>query len=198
MQEYWAHPTAVVDDGAKIGSGTKIWHFSHICGQNVMIGEDCSFGQNCYVGPRTRIGRGVRVQNNVSVYDLVELEDYVFCGPAMVFTNVINPRAHIARKDEFKKTVVRKGATLGANCTILCGVEIGRFAMVAAGAVVTSDVPAFAVMRGVPARQYSWVCHCGVGLEGVGHIACPACGSQYEVDGGAFRPILLKGCFEER
>lgn len=198
MQEYWAHSTAIVDPGAKIGKDTKIWHYSHICGTEVTIGDGCSFGQNCYVGPRTKIGRGVRVQNNVSIYDLVELEDYVFCGPSMVFTNVINPRSHIPRKDEFQKTIVRHGATLGANCTIVCGVEIGRFALIAAGAVITKDVPAFAVMRGVPARQYGWVCHCGVGLEGVGRIACPSCGSQYEVDGERFKPLTLKNCFEEK
>jgi UDP-2-acetamido-3-amino-2,3-dideoxy-glucuronate N-acetyltransferase len=198
MQEYWAHPSAIVDSGAKIGKDTKIWHFSHICGEDVEIGESCSFGQNSYVGPRTKIGRGVRVQNNVSIYDLVEIEDYVFCGPSMVFTNVINPRAHIPRKHEFMKTIVRKGATLGANCTIVCGVEIGRFALVAAGAVITKDVPAFAVMRGVPARQYGWACHCGVTLEGIGHINCPACHSQYEVDGDRFAPLVLKNCFEEK
>ena len=148
MQEnsFWAHPTAIVDSGAKIGAGTKIWHFSHICGDQVQIGSECSFGQNVYVGNRVRIGRGVRVQNNVSIYDLVELEDYVFCGPSVVFTNVMNPRAHIPRKSEFMKTIVRHGASLGANSTLVCGVEVGRFAFVAAGAVVTKNVPAFALV----------------------------------------------------
>lgn len=194
----WVHPTAVVDAGAEIGRGTKVWHFSHICGADVHIGENCSFGQNCYVGPRVRIGRGVRVQNNVSIYDLVILEDYVFCGPSMVFTNVQNPRSHIPRKDEFKPTVVRRGATLGANCTIVCGTEIGRFAFIGAGTVVTKDVPDFALMVGVSARQIGWMCHCGIRLEGSGSVHCKTCGSEYKISETKCTPVTLKGCFEEK
>ncbi len=199
---FWAHPTAIVDAGAKIGAGTKIWHFSHISGDEVQIGPQCSFGQNSYVGPRVKIGKGVRVQNNVSIFDLVVLEDFVFCGPSMVFTNVTNPRAHIPRKDEFKPTIVRRGATLGANCTVICGVEIGRFAFVAAGAVITKDVPAFGMMVGVPARLRGWMCHCGVQLPGTTGKAdqstCPACASEYEITEHACKPLLLKNCFEEK
>ncbi len=203
---FWAHPTAIVDQGAKIGAGTKIWHFSHVCGNEVQIGENCSLAQNVYVGPRVKIGRGCRIQNNVSVYDLVELEDYVFCGPAMVFTNVINPRAHIPRKDEFKRTLVRAGATLGANCTIVCGTTVGRFALIAAGAVVTKDVPEFAVMAGVPARRMGWVCHCGVGLKDTktsGSVNCKSCGSSYTLENAStpnerLLPVELKGCFTQK
>jgi len=194
---YWVHSSAVVDAGAKIGEHTKIWHFSHICGKEVSIGADCSFGQNVYVGPNTKIGRGVRVQNNVSIYDLVELEDYVFCGPSVVFTNVINPRAHIPRKDEYKKTSVRSGATLGANATIVCGVEIGRFALVAAGAVVTRDVAAFAIVKGSPARWTGWICHCGVKLsvKSQSPVNCTSCHSRYQIEGESLKPIELKNCF---
>lgn len=196
---FWAHPTAIVDPGAKIGAGTKIWHFSHISGPEVEIGANCSFGQNSYVGPRVKIGEGVRVQNNVSIFDLVVLEDYVFCGPSMVFTNVVNPRAHVPRKEEFKPTIVRRGATLGANCTIVCGVEIGRFAFVGAGAVITKDVPEFAIMVGVPARQRGWMCHCGVQLPGLGlKTTCTVCASEYQVSEHACKPLVLKNCFEEK
>ncbi len=196
--EVWAHPTAIIDNGARIGSGTKIWHFSHICGSEVSIGTNCSFGQNCYVGPRVTIGHNVRVQNNVSMYDLVEIEDFVFCGPSMVFTNVVNPRAHIPRKSEFKKTIVRRGATLGANCTVVCGIEIGRFAFIAAGAVVTKDVPEFALMMGVPAKRTAWMCHCGVQLQGHQEVSCASCGSLYRLESDACLPIKLEKCFEEK
>lgn len=195
---YWSHPTAIIDSGAQIGSGTKIWHFSHVCGTQVQIGRECSLGQNVYVGNRVKIGNHVRVQNGVSVYDMVELEDYVFCGPAMVFTNVVNPRAHIPRKDEYRKTTVRHGATLGANCTIVCGVEIGRFAFVAAGAVVTSDVPAFALIKGVPGRRSGWMCHCGIELKGLGKSKCQSCQSEYEISDKTCQPLNLKNCFEEK
>lgn len=181
------HATAIVDPGAVIGDGTKIWHFSHVCGNDTVIGPDCSLGQNVYVGPRTRIGRGCRIQNNVSIYDLVELEDDVFCGPSMVFTNVINPRAHVPRKQEFKKTLIRRGATLGANSTILCGVEVGQYAMIGAGAVVTKDVLPYAVIVGVPGRQSGWVCQCGVILKvemNIGDATCAACGARYVIRGG--------------
>lgn len=183
---FWNHPSSVIDPGAKIGEGTKIWHFSHVCGQDTTIGSNCSLGQNVYVGPRTRIGDGCRIQNNVSIYDLVELENDVFCGPSMVFTNVINPRAHVPRKEEFKKTLVKRGATLGANSTILCGTEIGKFAMIGAGAVITKNVAAFAIMVGVPARQVGWVCQCGITLPiqlgETGKVTCSTCSSSYQVE----------------
>lgn len=194
--DYWKHETAIVDQGARIGHGTKIWHFSHVCGTDVEIGPSCSLGQNVYVGPKVKIGKGCRIQNNVSVYDLVELEDYVFCGPSMVFTNVINPRSHIPRKDEFKKTLVGRGATLGANCTVVCGIKIGRFAFVAAGAVVTKDIPAFGMVMGVPARLSGWMCHCGVALEGQGEVSCKSCGSSYRVSADECEALKLNGCFE--
>lgn len=164
-KSFWAHDTAIIDKGAKIAIGTKIWHWTHICGHKVKIGKNCSFGQNVYVGPNVLIGNNVRVQNNVSIYDQVTLEDHVFCGPSMVFTNVINPRSAIPRKDEYKKTIVRRGATLGANCTIICGNEIGAYAFIAAGAVVTKRVPPYALMAGVPAQQIGWMCECGVRLN---------------------------------
>lgn len=198
--KFWAHPTSIVDEGAVIGDGTKIWHFSHVCGTEVQIGENCSLGQGVYVGPRVKIGKGCRIQNNVSVYDLVELEDYVFCGPSMVFTNVINPRSHVPRKDEFKATKVRAGATLGANCTVVCGVEIGRFAFIAAGAVVTKDVAEFAMMAGVPAKQIGWACHCGVSLKTLpeARTVCTACSSEYILEENRLKALRLKGAFTER
>lgn len=150
------HETAIVDDGAEIGEGTKIWHFSHIL-TRTKIGANCVLGQNVVVGPDVSVGNGCKIQNNVSVYKGVILEDDVFCGPSCVFTNVINPRAFIERKTEFRQTTVRRGATIGANATIICGVEIGEYALIAAGAVVTKDVPPYAVMMGVPARQHGWV-----------------------------------------
>jgi len=191
MADFFKHETAIVDDGAKIGKGTKIWHFSHVCGVQTEIGRDCILGQNVYVGPKVSIGDGCRIQNNVSVYDLVKLEDYVFCGPSVVFTNVINPRAHISRKNEFKKTLVRKGATLGANCTIVCGVEIGQFAFIGAGAVVNKNVPQFALMAGVPAKQIGWMCQCGVKLPA--SAKCSSCDSEYEIKDGHCTPIKFTG-----
>ncbi len=175
-KQYWQHETAIVDKGAAIGKNTKIWHWTHICGRNVVIGERCSFGQNVYVGNDVHIGHNARVQNNVSIYDQVHLEDDVFCGPSMVFTNVVNPRSAVARKNEYKKTLVRKGATLGANCTIVCGHEIGQHAFVAAGAVVTKDVAPHALVAGVPARQIGWMCECGVRLE---KNLCPECKKKH-------------------
>ncbi|WP_373707026.1 acyltransferase, partial [Neisseria dentiae] len=156
MTDYTVHPSAIVDEGAKIGAGSRIWHFVHICG-GAEIGENCSFGQNVFVGNRVKIGDNCKIQNNVSVYDNVYLEEGVFCGPSMVFTNVYNPRSLIERKSEYRDTLVKKGATLGANCTIVCGVTIGRFAFVGAGAVVNKDVPDYALMVGVPARQIGWM-----------------------------------------
>jgi UDP-2-acetamido-3-amino-2,3-dideoxy-glucuronate N-acetyltransferase len=187
------HPTAIIDTGAKIGLGTRVWHWVHICGRNVRIGENCSFGQGVYVGNDVEIGRNVRVQNNVSIYDQVTLEDDVFCGPSMVFTNVLNPRAHIPRKNEYQKTLVRRGATIGANATIVCGVEIGEYAFIGAGAVVTKSVPAYALMLGVPAERRGWFCSCGVGLRERGEsqyrISCELCESEYEVSDDACRAL---------
>lgn len=157
---FYAHESAYIDDNVTIGSDTKIWHFCHILPHTV-IGNRCSFGQNCVVGPNATVGSGVKVQNNVSIYEGVEIEDDVFLGPSMVFTNVINPRAFIVRKEEFKKTLLKKGCTVGANATIVCGVTIGRYALIGAGAVVTKDVPDFALMAGVPAKRIGWVSRAG-------------------------------------
>ena len=158
------HPTAIIDEGAKIGDGSRIWHWVHVCA-GAKIGNDCSFGQNVFVGNDVLIGNNVKIQNNVSVYDQVVLEDDVFCGPSMVFTNVYNPRSAISRKNEYKATLVKKGATLGANCTIICGVTIGRYAFVAAGAVITKDVPDFALMAGLPARRIGKMNEAGERVE---------------------------------
>jgi UDP-2-acetamido-3-amino-2,3-dideoxy-glucuronate N-acetyltransferase len=178
---FTAHPSAIIDDGAEIGDGTKIWHFSHVC-KGSTVGKNCSLGQNVYVAPRARLGNNVRVQNNVSIYDEVTLEDDVFCGPSCVFTNVINPRAHIPRKDEFKKTLVKKGATIGANATILCGVVLKEYCFIAAGAVVNKDVGAFELVAGVPARRLGWMCRCGIRLELSGNQGtCSVCKSNYEL-----------------
>ena len=178
--DYFVHPTAIVDAGAIIGKGTSIWHWSHISA-GAQIGYNCSFGQNVYVGNEVVIGNGVRVQNNVSIYDAVTLEDGVFCGPSMVFTNVINPRGHIFRKDGYLRTLVRKGATIGANATIVCGCEIGAFAFVGAGAVVARNVVDYALVVGNPARRVGWICACGVNLIGIGLIQCSDCGDLYQV-----------------
>lgn len=156
MANYFQHDTAVIDEGATIGTDTKVWHFSHIC-SGAKVGQGCSLGQNVFVANDVFIGDNVKVQNNVSIYDSVVLEDDVFCGPSMVFTNVINPRSHVSRKDEYRKTLIRKGATLGANSTIVCGVEVGEYAFVGAGAVVTKDIPAYALVTGVPARNVGWM-----------------------------------------
>ena len=156
MDNCFVHKSSYIDDNVEIGEGTKIWHFSHVL-SNSKIGKNCSFGQNCVIGPNVKIGTGVKVQNNISIYDGVEIEDDVFLGPSMVFTNVINPRAFIQRKDEFKKTLLKKGCSIGANVTIVCGVTIGRYSLIGAGAVVNKDVPDFALMVGVPAKQIGWV-----------------------------------------
>ena len=153
---FFVHPSSFVDDEVNIGDGTKIWHFSHIL-SNTKIGENCSFGQNCVVGPKVIIGSGVKVQNNISIYDGVEIQDDVFLGPSMVFTNVINPRSFIVRKDEFKNTLLKKGCTIGANATIICGICIGEYALIGSGSVVNKDVKPYALMVGVPARQIGWV-----------------------------------------
>ncbi|MEW6544042.1 MAG: Gfo/Idh/MocA family oxidoreductase [Nitrospirota bacterium] len=177
----WVHPTAVVDQPAQILSGTKVWHFSHVLAGS-RIGADCVIGQNVVIGPNVTIGNRVKIQNNVSVYEGVTLEDFVFCGPSMVFTNVLNPRSAIPRKAEIKPTLVKRGATLGANCTVLCGVTVGRCAFVGAGAVVTEDVPDYSLVVGNPARRLGWICACGIKLAvRRGQAACRVCGAQYVV-----------------
>ena len=182
------HETAVVDDGAVIGKESRVWHFVHASG-GARIGERVSLGQGVFVGNRVTIGDGCKIQNNVSVYDSVTLEDEVFCGPSMVFTNVHNPRAGIERKDEYRETLVKTGATLGANCTIVCGVTVGRFAFVGAGAVVTTDVPDYALMAGVPARRIGWMSKAGVKLdlplEGDGDARCSLTGENYRLRHGS-------------
>lgn len=176
-----AHPTAIVDEGAQIGDGTRVWHWVHISG-GARIGAGCSFGQNVFVGNRVVIGNNVKIQNNVSVYDEVILEDDVFCGPSMVFTNVINPRSHVSRKSEYKATRVERGATIGANATVVCGHTIGEYAFIGAGAVVTRDVRPYALMVGAPARRVGWMCRCGERLpEPATEVACWACGHAYRL-----------------
>lgn len=179
---FTVHPSAIVDAGAQIGEGTRVWHFVHVCG-GAVIGDGCSLGQNVFVGNRVRIGNNVKIQNNVSVYDNVTLEDDVFCGPSMVFTNVYNPRSAVSRKDEYRDTLVRRGVTLGANSTVVCGVTIGEYAFIGAGAVVNRDVKPFALMVGVPARQAGWMSRFGerlpLPLDGNGEATCPHTGDRY-------------------
>jgi len=181
------HCTAIIDDGAQIGEDTRIWHWTHVCG-GAIIGKRCSLGQNVFVGNDVQIGSNVKIQNNVSIYDSVSLEEDVFCGPSMVFTNVYNPRSAVNRKSEYRRTVVRKGATLGANCTIICGVEIGEYAFIGAGAVINRDVKPYALMAGVPARQIGWISQHGerlsLPLSGNGHAVCPATGRRYMLSNG--------------
>ena len=182
MSETFVHESAYVDEGAHIGEGTRIWHFCHVNG-GAVIGEGCSLGQNVVVMNDVKIGNNVKIQNNVSIYDAVELEDDVFCGPSMVFTNVINPRSHVPRKDEYKRTLVRKGASIGANATIVCGVTLGQYCFVGAGAVVTSDVAPYALVVGVPAKRIGWMCECGERLADSGTGSCTSCGKKYESRG---------------
>lgn len=187
-RSYFVHESSYVDEPCDIGAGTKIWHFSHIM-KDCKIGESCNIGQNVVISPNVVLGRNVKIQNNVSVYSGCILEDDVFCGPSMVFTNVVNPRSHVIRRDEYKETLVRRGASLGANCTVVCGITIGRYAFIGAGSVVTRDVPDFALIYGNPARIRAWMCVCGVKLKlsvnGHGHESarCEACGKEYVGNG---------------
>ena len=187
------HPTAIVDDGAQLGPGCRVWHWVHISA-GARIGAGCSFGQGVYVGNDVLIGDQVKIQNNVSVYDAVTLEDDVFCGPSIVFTNVYNPRSGVTRKDEYRRTLVRQGATLGANCTVICGITIGKYAFIGAGAVVTHNVPAYALMVGVPARQAGWMSQQGerlnLPLRGDSEAACPATAERYRLSNGICELIL--------
>lgn len=183
-KNYFAHETAIIDEGCQIGNGTKIWHFSHIM-QDCIIGEDCNIGQNVVVSPQVVLGRNVKIQNNVSVYTGVICEDDVFLGPSMVFTNVINPRSHVCRKSEYKQTIVHKGASIGANATIVCGNEIGEYALIGAGSVITKTVKPYALVVGNPARQIGWVSKYGHKLTFKDNIAtCPETGEQYELCDG--------------
>jgi UDP-2-acetamido-3-amino-2,3-dideoxy-glucuronate N-acetyltransferase len=190
MPDYFAHESSYVDDGAVIGAGTKIWHFCHIM-PGAVIGARCNLGQNVVVMNGSRLGDNVKVQNNVSIYEGVTLEDDVFCGPSCVFTNVSNPRSHVSRKSEYRPTLVRRGASIGANATIICGATLGEYSFIGAGAVVRGEVPAYALMVGVPARQVGWMCQCGLRLrlavDGTG--ACGACGARYRGDGVILRQI---------
>lgn len=195
---WWAHPSAIVDDGATLGPGTKVWHFVHVSA-GARVGANCALGQGVFVGNDVVIGDGVRIQNNVSVYDAVTLEDDVFCGPSMVFTNVYNPRAAVQRKSEYRRTLVRRGASLGANCTIVCGTTIGEYAFVGAGAVVNRNVPPYAVVVGVPARQVGWMSRHGerlaLPLSSTVPVeaACPATGERYRLEGQALA-LLESSC----
>ncbi len=190
MADYFIHETAIVDEGADIGSGTRIWHWVHVSGK-AKIGKRCSLGQNVFVGNEVIIGDNVKIQNNVSVYDNVVLEDDVFCGPSMVFTNVYNPRSAVSRKDEYRNTIIRRGATLGANCTIVCGVTIGEYAFIGAGAVVNRNIPEFALVVGVPARQIGWMSAFGeqleLPLEGRAEAICPHTSDRYVLSGKSVR-----------
>lgn len=189
---YYQHTSAIIDEGAQIGSGSRVWHFVHIC-SGAKIGENVSLGQNVFVGNKVIIGNKCKIQNNVSVYDNVILEEGVFCGPSMVFTNVYNPRSLIERKDQYKNTLVKKGATLGANCTIVCGVTIGEFAFIGAGAVVNKDVPNYALMVGVPAKQIGWMSEFGeqldIPLNGNAESICPHTGDKYVLTGNRLQKI---------
>lgn len=183
---YTVHPSAIVDEGAQIGAGSRVWHFAHVCA-GARIGQGVSLGQNVFVGNKVVIGNQCKVQNNVSVYDNVTLEDGVFCGPSMVFTNVYNPRALVERKNEYRNTLVKKGATLGANCTVVCGTTVGEYAFVGAGAVINKDVPAYALMVGVPAKQVGWMSEFGeklnLPLQGQATTTCPHTGVIYVLEG---------------
>jgi UDP-2-acetamido-3-amino-2,3-dideoxy-glucuronate N-acetyltransferase len=188
QQEYFVHRSSFIDEPCTIGKGTKIWHFCHVMGDAV-IGECCNLGQNVVISPGCVIGNNVKIQNNVSVYTGVILEDDVFCGPSAVFTNVVNPRSHVPRRDEYKRTLVRRGASIGANATVVCGVILGRYCFIGAGAVITRDVPDYAIVYGNPARLRGWMCYCGVKLplrasnDSMETAACRACGRHYHKAG---------------
>ena len=188
----WWHESACIDEGAVIGEGARVWHFSHVCPQAV-VGPRCVLGQNVYVGPGVSIGAGSKIQNNVSIYEGITLGESVFCGPSVVFTNVTNPRAAISRQEEYRPTNIQAGATLGANATILCGITIGTHAFIAAGAVVTRDVPAFALMKGVPARQVGWMSRHGgrlsLAVDGAGNAECPLTGTTYQLENGTLTEL---------
>ena len=186
MAKAFIHESAYVDDGAQIGDDTKVWHFCHVLG-GAVIGSRCSLGQNVVVMNGVRIGDNVKIQNNVSVYEGVELEDDVFCGPSMVFTNVNNPRSHVSRKNEYVKTLVKRGATIGANATVVCGSTLGEYCFVGAGSVVTGDVQPYALVVGVPGKRIGWMCRCGERLPDSGRGKCSRCGSTYESDGSGIR-----------
>ena len=189
MPDYFVHESSYVDEGATIGAGTKIWHFCHIL-PGAVIGKGCNLGQNVVVMGGTRLGSNVKVQNNVSIYEGVTLEDDVFCGPSCVFTNVVNPRSHVSRKAEYQPTLVRRGATIGANATVVCGATLGEYCFIGAGAVVRGEVPAFALMVGVPARRVGWMCQCGIRLSlANGEATCASCGARYRESGGLLRQI---------
>ena len=188
-EDYFIHESSYIDEDVSISKGTKIWHFSHVLSGSV-IGSDCIIGQNVCIGPDVTIGDGCKIQNNVSVYKGVRLENSVFCGPSCVFTNVINPRSHVSRRKEFRDTPVGEGATIGANATIICGNRIGRYAMVGAGAVVTADVPDYAMVTGIPAKRTGWVCECGVRLaESEKGFACESCGKKYACDKDGLKTV---------
>lgn len=189
MSDVFVHPSAFVDEGAVLGTGTKIWHFCHVM-PGAVIGERCTIGQNCVIMPGTRLGNNCKLQNNVSIYEGVILEDDVFCGPSMVFTNVSVPRSHVSRRGEYEQTLCKQGTTIGANATIVCGVTLGRYSFVGAGAVVTKDVKDYALVVGNPARQVGWTCRCGERLRlAVGKGSCARCGSAYQERGGELRPL---------
>lgn len=193
MSEFYKHESAIIDEGALIGEGSRVWHFVHVC-SGAKIGKAVSLGQNVFIGNKVTIGDKCKIQNNVSVYDNVHLEEGVFCGPSMVFTNVYNPRSLIERKDEYKDTLIKKGATLGANCTVVCGVTVGEFAFVGAGAVINKDVPPYALMVGVPAKQIGWMSEFGEQLElpvsGTGECVCPKTGDTYKLINGQLVKVI--------
>ena len=184
---YFVHESSYVDEPCQIGEGTKIWHFSHVMANSV-LGPRCNIGQNVVISPGVRLGEGCKIQNNVSLYTGVILEDFVCCGPSMVFTNVVNPRSEVARKDEYRTTLVKRGASIGANATVVCGITIGQYAFIGAGAVVTRDVPDFALVMGNPARRSGWMCRCGIKLRTNGRtMTCATCGTRYDLHGDVLR-----------
>lgn len=196
MPDYFVHESSYIDDGAMIGNGTKIWHFSHIM-SGARVGSYCNIGQNVVISPSVTIGDRVKIQNNVSIYTGVIIEEDAFLGPSMVFTNVVNPRSHVSRKNEYRTTLVRQGATIGANATIVCGVTLGRYCLIGAGSVVTKDVPDYALFYGNPAQLRGWVCQCGIRLERAsseeeGKFICQACGDTYQFVGKILAPMKEK------